>query len=238
MDIDMSLDQLAEKDGAQRRRRGKKPGGKAPAQRRGEKQKQPQQQQQRQQHQQRGGRRAFQDSGKPEYVPVVFGNGTPEKVLTGRLNESMMGGKEPVSIVQAALARGAEIFLKNQAARSQGKRQSKTGVKKAGKRPSTGASPRKRPVIQHPLLKKLRIVRPKDPSYERELRQLRNSTYAVRVVHKSQKERFTKAAAAAAADAARPTGRQASQSRRLPMTSSTPVSAGPLSDRFSTLKHK
>jgi len=224
MDVDMSLDEIAERDGAknQRRRRGKNGGGRRNP---------PATEQQRQ----RGGRRLLD---KPEYVPVVFGNGTPEKVLTGRLNDSLAGKREPVNLVKAALARGTEVFLKNQA-RQRGKTTpSKTRRSDQGaRRPSLGASPRRRPVIQHPLSRKLHIVRPSDPGYKRQLRQLRDSTYAVRVVREQRNTRSPKAAAPSA-----PSDRLMPQQARrsvLGMAQSSPSSAnGPLSSRFSNLSHK
>jgi len=170
--------------------------------------------------------RRLLEKDKAQVVPVVFGNGTPEKVLVGRLTDSMVSGKETPNLVQAALARSTEVFLKSRA-KNQGKSPDKSrGNVKGGKRVSSGASSNRRVVLQHPLVRKLRIVRPNDPGYKRELQQLRN-TYAVRVVRESRSSRSPKGPASA----------DRGRGRRYSATPS-PASAGPLSKRFSTLKQK
>jgi len=161
----------------------------------------------------RGRRGQGQGSDKAGVVSVVFGKGTPEKVMTGRLTDRMVGGK-PTNLVQAAIERGTQSFLKNH---SKGAARPSKTRERGGKRPSTGGSNRKRTVIQHPLLRKLRIVRPNDPGYKRELRQLRNRTYAVRVTRNSPRSSRSSGSAAATA---------------------SPAASGPMSSRFSSLNRK
>jgi len=221
-DIDMTLDELSARDGLKgrgRRHQRSAPRKTAPP---------PETVTPAQRQQRIRGRRLMD---KAEVVPVVFGNGTPEKVLTGRLSDSMIGGKEPVNLVQAALARGTEMFLKNRA-KIQGQSPSKSrGDSKGGKRQSTGGAPRKRRVLQRSLVRKLRIVRPSDPGYTRELQQLRNNTYAVRMVRQSRNSRSRRGSSDSSS------GRAGSKGRRSG-PSTAPVSAGPLSDRFSSISHK
>ena len=175
----------------------------------------------------------------------MFGNGTPEKVLTGRLNDTQVAKeankKEPMSLVQAALQRGREVFLKKQG-RGRGKEQ-------GGKRAASTQDQRKRHVIpQQPLSRKLHIVRPGDPGYQRQLRQLHNRTYSVRLVRQQprkqpqQPKRTQKTIVhSEPAPAQRLMG---PQSRRIVLGmsknagSSSPASAGPMSNRFSSLNQK
>jgi len=206
MDIDKPLDELARRDGKSRGRRGgwtaprKGPAPEEVAKMHGG------------DHRPRG-RRGGGGSDKPGVVSVVFGNGTPEKVMTGRLTDSMAGGKgkgKAANLVQAALERGTQSFLRNHSKSSPAK-----GREKGGKRlSSTGGSRRKGNVIQHPLLHKLRIVRPSDPGYTRELRQLRNHTYAVRLTRNTPRSNASTRSAGSSA------------------------SAGPMSKRFSSLSRK
>jgi len=192
----------------------------------------------------RNSRRLFQDKEKPQYVPVVFGNGAPEKVLTGRLTEAQVSkqGKEPakqtkkeepVSLIQAALDRGREVYMQKQA-RSRGKEQ-------GGKRASITKEPRRRPVIQPTISRKLHIVRPGDPGYKRQLRQLRDRTYAVRLISKTQERKFRDQPKRTQKTEMRDGGQRlmGPQSRRIALgASSNTTSSGPLSNRFSTLSQK
>jgi len=250
--VDMSLDEIAAKEGIKGRRgrgRGRRSGGKAPVtstQQRRKSIEQHNERSQKHRNERRQPRRLFDAVNKAEVVPVVFGNGTPEKVLTGRLTEAQVSAKRantqaPINLVQAALDRGREAFLKSQA-RNRGKAKDK-----GGKRASM--EPRKRPVIQHPLSRKLRIVRPGDPGYKRQLRQLRDRTLSVRIVrggeqkkqvpkHQQQlSKRNVKSDRNVARDAAPAQRLLGPQSRRIVLGMSDSSSAsGPLSSRFSSLK--
>jgi len=190
--VDMSLDDIAKKQGVKPRRgrggggrRGRRGGERTPVTNTQQRRKSIEQHTERAQKHRNDRRSRRQDSDKAQYVPVVFGNGTPEKVLTGRLTDSQVAKvtkeskKEPVSLVQAALARGREVYLKSQAKN----RPKEQGGKRAAAAPR---EQRKRPVIPHPLSRKLHIVRPGDPGYQRQLRQLRNKTYSVRLIHSPQ----------------------------------------------------
>jgi len=192
--VGMSLDEIAAQDGRKRRGRGfRRNGGKVPVtstqqQRRKSSDKQKERSQK--QRDDRKSRRLFQDLEKPQYSSVVFGNSTPEKVLTGRLSESQIPkrGKEqaagaPVSLVQAALDRGREVFLQNQA-RDQARSKKDAG----GKRQTATREQRKRPILQHPLSRKLHIVRPGDPGYKRQLHMMRNRSLGVRLVKNGEKQ--------------------------------------------------
>lgn len=197
MDIDKPLDDYAKKAGIRGRghRRGWTQPRKGPAPEEVEKM--------------HGGRRG--GNGKAEVMSVVFGKGsTPEKIVTGRLSERMLANTKPANLVQSALERGNQAFLKKHS-------QSRD---KGGKRQIARGGRRKHNVIQHPVLKKLRIVRPNDPNYKRELKQLRNRTYAVRVSRNTPRR-----------------SRSSNKSTSAPATTS-PVVAGPMSDRFSSLKRK
>jgi len=252
--VDMSLDDIAKKEGIKPRRggpRGRRGGrrtGGTPVTNTQQRRKSIEQHTERAQkhrNERRASKRA-QDSDKPQYLPVVFGNGTPEKVLTGRLNDTQVAKdnkkdnkKEPVSLVQAALQRGREVFLKKQA-RGRGKEQ-------GGKRATATQEQRKRHVIPQPLSRKLHIVRPGDPGYQRQLRQLRNRTYSVQLVRQQprpkqplQPKRTQKTIVhSEPAPAQRLMG---PQSRRIALGmsknagSSSP--AGPMSNRFSSLNQK
>jgi len=196
----------------------------------------------------KGGRRLFQDLEKPKYSSVVFGNGTPEKVLTRPASEPMPSSKrgkeqQPVSIVQAALDRGRQLFLKKQG-RGRGK-------EAGGKRQSLPREPRKRPVIQPPTSRKLHIVRPSDPGFKRQLRQLRDNTYAVRLVSKPQQQKGrsqTVSRRIRKPNQGRSSGNvpeqrlMGPQSRRIVVGGSrgagSTSGSGPLSDRFSNITFK
>lgn len=192
----------------------------------------------------RNSRRLFQDSDKAQYVPVVFGGGAPEKVLTGRLSEAQVSkqGKEskqtmevePGSIIQAALDRGRQVYMQNQA-RNRGKEQ-------GGKRASLPKEPRRRPVIQPTLSRKLRIVRPGDPGYQRQLRQLSDRRLAVRLVKKKEerKPKEQPKRSQRAPEPREPSQRlMGPQGRRIALgMSTTTTTSGPLSSRFSTLYQK
>jgi len=207
MDIDMPLEEYAKKNGGRGRghRRGWTQPRKGPAP--GEVEKM-----------HGGGRRGGGGSNKAEVVSVVFGNGTPEKIVTGRLSERMLANTKPANLVQSALERGNQTFLKKHS-------QSR---EKGGKRQSSRGNKRKRNVIQHPLLRKLRIVRPSDPNYKRELKQLRNRTYAVRLSRNSSSSSSSSSSS-----------RRSRSNKSAPAAAATaPVAAGPMSDRFSSLKRK
>jgi len=258
-DVDMSLDQIAKRDGVKGRngrggRRQRRGGDKKPVTATPQRRKSVEHHNERaQKHRnERNSRRLFSDK-KPQYVPVVFGNtGAPEKVLTGRLTESNIPKqqkqqqpqqqKQPVSLVQAALERGREVFLKSKAARGRGKEQ---GGKRASLPPR---EQRKRPVIQPPLSRKLHIVRPGEPGYQRQLRRLRDRTLSVRLVSKSeqksksqQSKRISQKASNNRSSAAPAQRLMGPQSRRIALgmsNSSNSSAEGPLSNRFASLHQK
>jgi len=201
---------------------------------------------------------------KAEVVPVVFGNGTPEKVLTGRLTEAQVpvpkpqpqpqqqrGSARPASLVDAALMRGRETFLKSQA-HNRGVEHNKKLVQK---------SEPKRHIIQQPSLsRKLRIVRPGEPGYRRQMRELGNRRFTVTEVarsvprlkqqqqqHQSPKRqqlqqpsrRVTRVVVAPREQPPAPQQRLLGpQSRRIALGTSSAASSGPLSSRFSSLNQK
>jgi len=190
----------------------------------------------------------FQDTDKAQVVPVVFGNGAPEKVLTGRLTDAQVSSKkgkekEPVSLIQAALDRGREVFLKKQA-RSHGKEKEQGGKRLSLTGKTTGKATRearKRPVIQPTLSRKLHIVRPGEPGYKRQLHQLRDNTYAVRLVRKDQEQKSKRTQKAEARREAPPPSRRlmGSEGRRIALGSSRNIEpSGPMSSRFSSLNKK
>jgi len=264
--VGMSLAEIAAQEGSRgRRRRGrgfKRNGGVVPVTSTQQRRKSSDKQKERSQKQRddRKSRRLFQDLEKPQYASVVFGNSTPEKVLTGRLNESQIPkrGKEqpaaePVSLVQAALERGRKVFLESQARDRNKKDQARDRNKKdaGGKRQTATREQRKRPILQHPLSRKLHIVRPGDPGYKRQLHMLRNRSLGVRLVNNGEKQQRTKQQDQQTARqrpqraTTRPVQRDSPAKRVLDrktrriilgMSKDSSSPAGTLSERFSSLK--
>lgn len=255
--VEMPLDEYAAREGIRGRRRrgrgqrqgkqGRGNGAKTPVTSTQQRRKSSDQHNERSKNHrdERKSRRLFENLDKPQYSSVVFGNGTPVKVLTGRLNESQIPNKgkdsAPVSLVQAALDRGRKLYLEKQA-RSRGSKDV------GGKRQSLPRTPRKRPVIQPPLSRKLRIVRPSDPGYKRQVRQLRDRSYSVRLIRNGQSTRpQTQGRRIRKPSPSRTQQRDNApaerllgpQSRRVALGLSRNAGSsatGPLSDRFSSLK--
>lgn len=125
-------------------------------------------------------RRTDSAAEKAAVTSVVFGNGNPEQVLTGQLKESDVAPARaqaaPLSRIQAALQRGTQMYMRDKA-RAQAQLA-------GGKVQVTASASGKRQVrtvrMRSHLMRKLRIVRPGQPGYQKELRFAKQQEQAAR----------------------------------------------------------